>query len=251
MKNTLFLIFLILGVAFAHGPYGRDQINVKRYEASKTCAHFSSYVSVDYPVSGPAATVSSLKNWIDSTLECGGRIGKGSNPAKNCIVCNDVTVNQFKSEYPDVTDNDLGVGFDSIMIFLESQTKHTQTYLVKHVILNNGAAHESYTSPRYVLVNGRVLGFSDIFSADSNTVVARVRELAKTEPSNQGDCRAHWGEIKEIHWVYPARDGLAFVWGTYAVNCGACGNVTLKLPYRQFKGLLKPQFEEILKEIQE
>lgn len=251
MKKSLLLIFLMLGAVLAQAPHKRDAIIVKRFEASKTCAHYSSYVSVDYPVSGPAATVIPLKNWLDSTLECGGKIGKGGNPAKNCIVCNDVTVDQFRSEYPDVTDGDLGVGFDSTKIFLESQTEHTQTYLVEHVILNNGAAHENYTSPRYVLVKGRALGFSDIFSADSNTVVARVRELAKTEPSNQGDCRAHWGEIKEIHWVYPARDGLAFVWATYAVNCGVCGNVTLKLPYRQFKGMLKPQFEEILKEIQE
>ena len=239
MKKILLIVFLILDVAFAQAPYKGNHIIVKRFEASKNCAHFSSYVSVDYPVSGPPATVFSLRNWLDSTLECGGKIAKGLNPAENCIVCNDVLA------------SDLGVGFDSTMIFLESQTNHTQTFLVKHVLLSNGAAHESYTAPRYVLVKGHVLGFSNIFSADSNTVVARVRELAKTEPSNQGECRAHWGEIKDIHWVYPAKDGLAFVWATYAVNCGVCGNVTLKLPYRQFKGLLKPQFEEILKDIQE
>ncbi len=238
MKKILLIVSLILGVAFAQTPYKGNHIIVKRFEASEKCVRFSSYVSVDYPVSGPHATVFLLRNWLDSTLECGGKIEKGPNPAKNCIVCNDVA-------------SDLGVGFDSTIIVLETQTEHTQTYLVKHVLLNNGAAHESYTAPRYVLVKGRVLGFSDIFGADSNTVVARVRELAKMEPSNQGECRAHWGEIKEIHWVYPARDGLAFVWATYAVNCGVCGNVTLKLPYRLFKGLLKPQFEEILKEIQE
>ena len=238
MKKILLIVSLIFGVALAQTSYKGNHIIVKRFEASENCARFSSYVSVDYPVSGPPATVFPLRNWLDSTLECGGKIEKGPNPAKNCIVCNDVA-------------NDLGVGFDSTIIVLETQTEHTQTYLVKHVLLNNGAAHESYTAPRYVLVKGRVLGFSDIFGADSNTVVARVRELAKTEPSNQGECRAHWGDIKEIHWVYPARDGLAFVWATYAVNCGVCGNVTLKLPYRQFKGLLKPQFEKILKEIQE
>lgn len=245
-----FLLFLVvfggLGASFAKTP---DRVVVKRYEAGESCAHYSSFISVDYPVAGPAATVEPLRRWLEKTLECKGKIDAGENPAKSCVRCMDITVDMFKEEYPDITEGDLGEGFDSTCVELVSQTENTVTYQVKRYLLNNGAAHGSYDTPIYVFWKGRLLEFADIFAVDSASAIKRVQELARTSPSNQGECRAHWGEIKEIHWLYPTREGLAFQWHTYAVNNGACGNVVLKLPYRNFKGMLKPGLDPLLHEI--
>jgi hypothetical protein len=120
-------------------------------------------------------------------------------------------------------------------------------------ILSSGyalvAAHGWYNSPTFVLMKGeaRPLAYYDIFALPKKAMVRYVRELARTEPGNQHDCGVKQG-FADFDWIFPTSKGIGFQWHTYAVNCGACGNVVLILPYERFRGMFTKKFYEILPE---
>ena len=59
-------------------------VAVQTYEAQSSCNYYDSYINVDYPV-GDSSVVEPLKEWMDSTLYCNGKIGVGENPIEECF----------------------------------------------------------------------------------------------------------------------------------------------------------------------
>ena len=177
-----------------------------------------------------------------------GDFGNGENLIENCLeACRDPDLESLREELGEDAD-ELGMSYDSIYVDFLLETKSTVSYQVSDYGYSYGAAHGHYSDPIFVIVKGssRPLQFEDIFTVSRDKVADYIDDLSKTEPSNQHDCGAIG--IHEIHYVYPTKEGLAFKWHTYAVNCGACGNVVMTLPYDRFKGMFKPEFEKLLKE---
>ena len=93
----------------------------------------------------------------------------------------------------------------------------------------------------------RPLQYNDVFALPKSVMIRYVREVARTEPSNQHECGVKQG-FSDFDWIFPTSKGLGFQWHTYAVNCGACGNVVLILPYERFRGMFTRKFYELLSE---
>ena len=241
-------VVLVLSIVSAYADGLRDSIAIKHFTAGARCNHHLAYLAIDYPINGPSFVVEPIRDWMDSVVSCNGRIRKGKNPAKNCFECvaeNDESLKAaFDVEDPSV----LGDSYDSTWVVYRSQTKSTMTYEVQSSGYALVAAHGWYNSPTFVLMKGeaRSLAYYDIFAFPKKAMIRYVRELARTEPSNQHECGAR--AIDEIDHVYPTSRGLAFQWHTYAVNCGACGNVVLILPYERFRGMFTRKFYELLPE---
>lgn len=251
MKKFSFVVLVILVVsAYADGL--RDSVAIKRFSAGARCNHHLAYLAIDYPVDGPSSVVEPIRDWMDSVVSCNGHIRDGKNPAKTCLECvaeNDESLKAaFEVDNPSV----LGNSYDSTWVVYRSQTKSTMTYEVQATGYALVAAHGWYNSPTYVFVKGKShpLQYNDVFALPKSVMTRYVREVARTEPSNQHDCGVKQG-FSDFDWIYPTSKGLGFQWHTYAVNCGACGNVVLILPYERFRGMFTKKFYELLPEFME
>ena len=230
-------------VAFA------ENVSVQNFKAQSSCNYFDSYIDVDYPI-GDSGVVVPLREWLDSTLHCCGKIGEGENPIAQCFDKCNVKYAMLRDDFDNVEDVGPFGGYDSTWIIYASQTQSTVTYEVRTVGYSSGAAHEWGENSTYVLLKGRAkpLSYEDIFSVSRADMIGYLDYLAKVEPGNQRECGVRWN-ISEIDCVYPAADGIVFVWRTYEVNCGACGNVKFVIPYERFHGMFRSEFEKVMKEI--
>lgn len=246
-KISLLLIFLL--VAFACAGGFRDSVVVKRWTAGTRCNHHLTYLAIDYPVDGPSSVIEPIRDWIDSEVSCNGHIRSGRNPAKNCLECVAENDESLKANFEVEDASVLGSSYDSTWIVYRSQTKSTIAYEIQSSGYALVAAHGWYNSPTYVLLKGesRPLLYHDIFAFPKSAMIRYVRELARTESSNQHECGVKQG-FSDFDWIFPTSRGLGFQWHTYAVNCGACGNVVLILPYEYFRGMFTKKFYEILPE---
>ena len=237
------ICFLAVSAALA------ANVAVQTYEAQSSCNYYDSYINVDYPV-GDSSVVEPLKEWMDSTLYCNGKIGVGENPIAGCFDKCNVKYAMLREDFDFWEIEDFSGGYDSIWVIYKSQTPSTITYEVQTNGYNFGAAHGWFDHPVYVLLKGHAkpLTYEDIFTTTRAEMIEYLSYLARVEPSNQRDCGVRW-TIEEIDRVYPSADGIVFLWHTYAVNCGACGNVEFVLPYERFHGMFRPEFEKIMKEI--
>lgn len=248
MKNFSFILFL-LWVTFACAGEFSDSVAVKRWTAGASCNHHLTYLAIDYPVGGAASVVEPIRDWMDSVVSCNGRIREDENPARICLECAAKDDERLKADF-DVDDASLlGNGYDSTWIVYKSQTKSTVTYMVESTGYELVAAHGWRNFPTYVFLKGesRPLEYNDVFAFPKSAMIRYVRELARTEPSNQHDCGVKQG-FSDFDWIFPTSKGLGFQWHTYAVNCGACGNVVLVLPYERFRGMFTKKFYELLPE---
>ena len=250
MLKWLIPAFLLIGALAAALFYwnGDEPLKVTRYQVTQSCRYYTAHLEVDYPVGGGTDVVQGLRQWLKDSLHCEGDIGSGENPIEACFgACHDPNMEELREEYGEYAD-ELGMSYDSTYVVFLSETKSTVSYQVSIYGYNYGAAHGWYTDPIFVIVKGtsRPLTFEDIFAVSRNKIVDYIDDLSKTEPSNKQDCPAIG--INEIDYVYPTREGLAFKWHTYAVNCGACGNVVFTIPYERFKGMFTPKFEKLVPE---
>lgn len=111
------------------------------------------------------------------------------------------------------------------------------------------AAHGSYWEEvkMYRKSDGKLIEFDDIFMADTASILKIVNDNRKNalnenilgEPNN-----GMANSATEIHSVFLAPKGVGFTWHTYHVNNGAAGPITIILPYKYFKGVLRASFED-------
>lgn len=109
------------------------------------------------------------------------------------------------------------------------------------------AAHENYMEEvvMYRKSDGKRIGFEDIFTADTATVLKIVNENRKKALNENilGEPNDGMAEsAREIHSVFLAPKGVGFTWCTYHVNNGAAGPISVILPYKYFKGILRKKF---------
>ena len=246
MKKFSLFVLLIVS-AYAEGL--RDSIAIKHWTAGVRCNHHLAYLAIDYPVDGPSSVIEPIRDWIDSEVSCNGQIRNGRNPAKNCLECVSENDERLKADFEVEDVSMLGDRYDSTWIVYKSQTKSAVTYEVRSAGYGLFAAHGWFDSPTFVLMKGeaRPLAYYDIFAFPKKAMIRYVRELARTEPSNQHECGVRQS-FADFDWIFPTSRGLAFQWHTYAVNCGACGNVVLILPYERFRGMFTRKFYELLPE---